>query len=345
MQGREHCYWALMAFSIFIFAFSVQQGYYDPGNFTWFALVATISASMIFNEIANTVSLRKKRDDASNKKKSSDDQLDKDDPNYKALRSQTNLLETVLRVITYITLGLVIIVSVYVGIKGADHAYYVVFAYFCTAFGAIFPDFLDSTIPGDMRFHRDPWTHSTAIASLVAAGCLLTVDYYYVSLNLFAIAFLLGNTAHLLCDNFESGGTFSDAFVNPIKWRECPGDIRKIREDRERAWLNSQAFMAFVLIAFLSIRYGMASADDGIMAEIVIYDVETSTFSFSTVAIIVLSIIGACYLFTIVSFVAWIDRKKSKATSSREKTSPKKPASSSKTVKKETGPRNVTIPA
>lgn len=318
MKGREHIYWSLMGFSVFIFVFSVQQGYYDPGNFIWFALIVTIVASIIFNEVSNVVAGNKKKREIVSKTS----KVDKIDPSEKAVRSGMNLLETILRLITYVTLGLVIIVCVYVGIKAADHAFFVIWSYICAAFGGIFPDFLDSTIPDDMRFHRDPLTHSTAIVSAIVVCCLITVDFGFVSLNLFAIAFLLGNTIHLLCDNFESGSTLADAFIDPIHWKECPGDIRKITEEHERSWLNSQVVIAFILLAFISLRYGMTSVDDGIMSGIVIYDSILGVFTFSTISIIVLSIIGLCYVFTIVSFIAW-SREPKKPVKPVKKRSPK----------------------
>lgn len=306
MHGREHIFWAILGFSIFIFAFSVQQGYYDPGNFTWFALIVTIVATMAMNELTNVVSLKNQPID----KKSTD-------PSIKVTRSTMNLLETGLRIITYVCLGFVVIVCTFVGAKGADDPFYIIWAYIVAMFSGLLPDFLDSTIPGDMRFHRDPWTHSTVFASAAAGSCLLFVHYDNISLNLFAIAFLLGNTAHLLCDNIESKSTLIAAFKNPLHWRECPGDIRKIDERYERAWLNSQAVMAFVLFVFISLRYGMTSADDGFMAGIVVYDGISGSFVFTTTNIMVLSVLGLCYILTIVSFVVWQKRSVAKRTTKR----------------------------
>ena len=292
MNGREHIFWAIMGFSVFIFAFSVEQGYYDPGNFTWFALITTIVASMALNETTNVVALKNGPNKSS-------------DPSAKAVRSGANLLETVLRIVTYVCLGLVVVVSTFVGAKGADDPFYIVWAYFVTAFGGLFPDFLDSTIPGDMRVHRDPLAHSTVLASAASGTCLLFVEYDNVSLNIFAIAFLLGNAIHLLCDNIESKSTLAAAFKDPLHWKECPGDIRKIGEVHERSWLNSQVIMAFVLFAFISLRYGMTSADDGVMSGIVIFDKSTGAFTWMTINLTVIAILGCCYIFTFVSFIVW----------------------------------------
>ncbi len=319
MHGREHMYWALMAFSIFVFAFAVQQGYYDPGGFTWFAWVVTIAASVVCNELSNVIASRLKKEKELEKKKSTDDKHDKNDASIKNMRSGMNLLGTIFRIVTYAILGLFIIVCTYVGMNGADHVYFIIFAYMTAAFGAIFPDLIDSTIPNDMRFHRDPWAHSTVIASAVALGCLITVRYEFVSLNLFSIAFLLGNAAHLLCDNFESGGTLSDAFTSPMHWMECPGDIRHIEERYERAWLNTQAAFAFILLSFIAYRYGMTSEFDGFMASIAIYDPATQSFTFSTIAIAVISIVATCYAITFILYHAW--KKKPKGTSGLSKKS------------------------
>ena len=308
MKSREHVFWALMAFAVSMFIFSISFDYKHVGALTWLGLFVPIVLSILANEIANMIEFKRTEDERVRKSKSVDDQREKTDPVIKSQRSLAGTVESRCRILTYIFLGLVLVVCTYVAVPSTDNPAFLVAAYLCTVTGGTFPDFLDSTIPGTMEFHRDPGTHSAIFAGALGIGMMVIIPHDYVSLNLLFIAFVMGNMTHLVADNVESDSTLADLIKRPMKWIESPGDIRHIRENRERDWLLLQAIFSAVVLFFQFTRYQVYAWMD----EIMVYDFDTGSFSFSTISLVVLGITGACYLAAVIAYIAWRDVKKQK---------------------------------
>jgi VanZ family protein len=363
MNGREHLFWGLMAYSICLFVFTLAFDYKDAGWMTYAAVLACICFSCLFNEFANILVSRVKRinrernkergikvkDDTGmlneSEKKLVEKARNEDESGAKAsLSSSEGKMLNVFHAFAYFFLGLLIVLATYTAMAASDIPGFIIAGYLCTMGGAWLPD-LDKTVV-DIRYHRNPFTHSSFIVLAIGAYAVIAIPDIFVSLMLCFIGLLVGNAAHLLCDNIESEGSLADIFSDFKNWKECPGDIRIIREDRERAWLNMHAFFLIVMIVIMFARFNFSSWAYSLAVAQATYDPASGTFSYayaiSPSAWILVLATGMTYLAGFAAFIAWNDNRKPKSKKQKEKPARDLPV---KTRRVATKPLATTTPA
>ncbi|MFX0099274.1 MAG: hypothetical protein ACFFCS_06795 [Candidatus Hodarchaeota archaeon] len=248
MKGREHLIWALMAYSLAIFFYSVVLDFRNL-KWIWYLLfIIQLFLSIVFNDYANLINTRNEIQNKNRKKGS---------PRIKLTDKEKWMIDFC-RIMTYILLVLTMTFTGVFSMPMADTSLTLMLGYMTAFFGGAFPDF-DSFI--NIKFHRDPFTHSGILAVSVCVTALLICPYSYISVLIPFIGFLLGVTSHLVADNLKSDATLADALFGLFKEKGAPGDIRKIVENRERHWLGYH----YISCLFLAILMLMRIAAAGIM--------------------------------------------------------------------------------
>jgi succinate dehydrogenase/fumarate reductase cytochrome b subunit len=288
MNGREHLYWALMSFSISIFAFTIIFNYRDVGLIIYVALLVFIIISAILNEIANFIVSRVKKINRARNKEEGGKEIKIEPGESKNVNY--------LRAASYLFLGFLIILVIYVAIPASDIPAFIIAGYGGAFWGAFLPD-LDKTIV-DIRYHRNPVTHSGMIVFAIGIYALLAIPDEYISLMLFFIGLVMGTAAHVFCDNIESEGTLADVFTG-FKWKECPGDIRMIREEYERSWLFFHGISLVILIVLMFFKFNL----EPFMAYPVIWD--GTSFVTTPVSDAILGFAIVYYVASFAMFIGW----------------------------------------
>ncbi len=242
MNKREHFFWSLTFYSLSIFLYSVILDFRDLSTRWYIILFIIVLFSILFNDWANFLisrmkSINKKRGENVNKIKLTDD-------------DKRRILK--LRISAYTLLFFTVVFTGVASMPMTDSSISLIVGYMTAISGGSFPD-LD-TIPHDTKYHRNPFTHSGMF--VVPIGLISTLILPVIFLKVLTIpilAYMIGVTSHLVCDNFNSNGTLSDAFVGLLTIKGAPGDIRGIRTNRERQWLlYHYAFLIFfILLGFM----------------------------------------------------------------------------------------------
>jgi len=298
MNNREHLYWSLVFFSTSIFIFTVVFGYKDVHLYLYTILIGVFIASFTCNEMANAMKAREdkeKRNNAETKKKQ---------------KESSESLETLkLRLLTYLFLGMYIFICIYVGTTSSDHSIFIMAGYVGAFAGGQIPDLDIVAAGGDMRLHRNPVSHSNMLVLPFATFALLTLPDEYISLLLMIIGFVLGNTSHLVVDNIESKTTLADLIIDFKHFKECPGNITGIKEEKERSWLNSNAAFGIVFVVLMFARFNLSS----FMNYPLFWDGwEVSLAPLVPMSSFLLIFTGTYYIFCIIALISWKDKKKQK---------------------------------
>lgn len=247
MQGREHFFWSLSAYSVSIFAFTVVTGARDL-NWKWYLILfMLLFVSMVLNELGNWIKSHNKK---LNKNRGKG--VDKI-PITRLQRNEKMLLHLWAYFILLVTM-------IYTGIvsmpASGGSSLFLLIGYMTAVFGGEFPDkdFYLFRAGG----HRNPVTHSGMIFMSIGVIAILVCPIEFLPLMFPVSSLLLGSATHLICDQFKSNQMLSDAFAGIVKFKSSPGDIRGIKSDKERQWLayHSVWLLSFSVIALLRIgRY------------------------------------------------------------------------------------------
>lgn len=311
MDNREHLYWSLVFFSTAIFVFTAAFGYKDVHLYWYIALIAVFAASCIFNEMANTIKAR-------------DDKKDRENGEIKKKQKEpSESFETMkFRLFTYLCLGIYIFICVYIGTASSDHSIFVMAGYVGAFAGGQIPDLDIVATGGDMRLHRNPISHSNMFVLPFAVIALLTLPDEYISLMLMVIGVVLGNTSHLVVDNIQSKTTLSDLILDFKHFKQCPGNIQGIKEERERTWLNSNASFGLFFVVLMFARFNLTPA----MYYPLFWDGWSITWApLAPMSIFILLLTMLYYIFCFIALKLW--KKEKKTTKTRRK----------ETIKKEKG--------
>lgn len=113
--------------------------------------------------------------------------------------------------------------------------------------GSVLPD---SDLMLGVENHRNKWTHSAIIPSIVAIICIFFTHATLLPVCMLLFGLTIGSMMHLLCDVVPDGSNVREALVSFFKWNKSPGDIRGIKENKEQAYLiiNSLILGAFSIL-------------------------------------------------------------------------------------------------
>ena len=298
MIFREHLYWSMVSFSLGISVFSVALDYRNIGAWSYLVMACTFGLSAIFNEMGNVID--EKNEKIKRDLKIRDSNLPKN-PDVKEHSGSRKY-----RLVAYLFLSAFCVYCFWIGTPASDHPLFIAAGYGGAFIGAFAPD-LDKVPAEDMKYHRNPVSHSSIVTCSIATFALLTLPDYYISLDLFVIGIVLGNSSHLFADNFESKATLSQLFVDKARWGECPGDIRVIKEDKERAWINIHGAAGVFFTLLLYARFQLAQ----LMAYPLFWDGwEVVAAPLNTVSATIVSIFIAYVALSFVALHAWRDDKK-----------------------------------
>jgi hypothetical protein len=238
--------------------FTVALDYRHIGIWSYIAIIGLLVISSIFNEIGNVFFERdeqqKRRSKGTTKAKKTVNE------NGPVELPSTQKIQGMCRIASYIFLGVFVSLCFWVASPASDHPLFIATGIGGSFIGQLVPDLDKYIVDGDMRYHRNAITHSGLTVSFIVLIALLTIPDEYVSLDLFFIGLVLGVASHLFADNVESKSTLSQLFVDRARWKECPGDIRGIREDRERAWIDMHGAVMVLTAILLFARFQLASA-------------------------------------------------------------------------------------
>lgn len=293
MNGREHMYWSVVFFSIGMFVFSRALDYSDVGLPVYLLVAIILAITLICNEWGNSID-----------EKLAKTKREKGETTAEIVMSKEDATRVIrLRLTTYAFLLAFVACCVYVAAPATDNPYFLVAGYAGAFLGGRMPDFDKDIVDDDMRFHRNPITHSGILVMPLAILALLTVEKTFVSLDLVAIGLMLGVASHCFADNFETKSTLMQIIVDFEHFKKCPGDIRHIKETRQRTWINFHGVILLFTAILLYFRFELIS----LMPEDPI-SWNGATYTVSTITPMAMFIIGFAIVYYILSFVflvAW----------------------------------------
>ncbi|HME51278.1 MAG TPA: metal-dependent hydrolase [Candidatus Lokiarchaeia archaeon] len=242
-------YWSVVYFSIGMFIFSRALDYSNVGIPVYLFLAIILGITLICNEWGNSIDEKLAKTKREKGETTTEIVLSKEDA--------TRVIR--LRLTTYAFLLVFVACCVYVAAPATDNPYFLVAGYAGAFLGGRMPDFDKDIVDDDMRFHRNPITHSGILVMPLAVLALLTVEKTFVSLDLVAIGLMLGVASHCLADNFETKSTLIQIIVDFEHFKKCPGDIRHIKETRQRAWINFHGVILLFTAILLYLRFELVS--------------------------------------------------------------------------------------
>jgi len=301
MIFREHLYWSLIAFSLSMVIFTAIFDYRHVGLLSYVFMIGVFVMSIIPNEYANALYDReqKARKESEHKKRAKDDVVEQT-----VVRS-TSKTQVVCRLITYSLLAVLVTFCFWVSSPATDNPFFLVAGIIGAAFGQHIPD-LDNDVVDDMRFHRNPITHSGIPIAIIVLLALLMIPDDYVSLQLLMIGIALGVASHLFADHVETHSTLVELLIQRPKWSQCPGDIRHIREDRQRDWLTFHGFILIFYVILLFARFQLAA----VMEYPIFMDGDNfAIVPFTDMSFFIVAFTIVYYLLSLVFLVAWRKKK------------------------------------
>ncbi len=309
MNGREHMFWSLVAFSLGMFIFTNFMNYRNATQLVYILMIALLAFVILNNEYGNA--LVEKAEKAKRNKEDLDE--------HKKSKDAKRIVVT--RLSAWFWLCVFIAFGAWFSAPSTDNPFFLVAGYVGAFFGGREPDLDKDIVDGDMRFHRNPITHSGIIVMPIAIFGLLTLEDDYISLLLVAIGIMLGVASHLFADNIESNSTFSQVFIDFQHFKQCPGDIRHVRENRQRAWLNFHGIALVFITILLFARFQLAPLME--------YPIFWDGWNYVGTALVPMTefILVFALVYYIASFlmlVAWRKKKESKTSKKRAKKATKK---------------------
>ncbi|MHA1681806.1 MAG: hypothetical protein ACTSUE_12420 [Promethearchaeota archaeon] len=285
MNGKEHMYWSLASYSVIMFIYSTVMDFKDLKWIWYVVMIFLVVCSILLNDYANYIYSSIKR-------------INKDlegEIRVELSKKERKKMNTT-KMVSY---GLLFLTMTYAGIvamPASGSSLFILLGYMTAYFGGVFPDF-DSSI--SVTYHRHPSIHSGIFPLVIGMLAIFICPVASFSLMIPYAGFLIGVTSHLIADNLKSNATLADVFVGLANEKGAPGDIRQIREDRERAWLFLHYAFLIVTILLMFMR------KDGV-AFMNFPDVWTSgVVNITLVPGILLGFTGIYYLVTIIAFQCW----------------------------------------
>jgi hypothetical protein len=221
MKGFGHVTWAGAIYNILIAIMTMILLSVSRTEFLWVAIGLSAGALILQNWQA--MWYRAYRDKETKNKEF-----------YKKLSEISKLIITALMTISALILMIFHIGLMYNGLPNF-HFGMVFGGYILATEVAINAD-KDFTI-GGVRAHRDPFTHSASIGSLLAFFFIFFLEGDALIVCILGFGICTGMMMHLFCDIVPEGRNGLQAIVAFFKWKESPGDIRGIRESCEQPWL------------------------------------------------------------------------------------------------------------
>jgi Flp pilus assembly protein TadB len=312
-----------MSFSMSLFAYTVIFQYRMIGLASYSILLVLIILSIACLDLSNSIVAKEERNARSRAKEEKEKTVEQQSPAVNAdgsqgtqpskvnthgaskvtLSSKNELLLARLRIGSYIFLFLIVAFTSYIAVPAVQDPSDLVIAYILAFLCARMPDLDKDITDGDMRFHRNPVSHS-AIYGLVTgyvAILLIATDVMSTAKIIFFIAIVIGVASHLIVDNIESEMPISDAVRAIVHRAKCPGDIRHIRSKRQHEWLWLNAITLIIMAVLLYGRYEMYASILGMQS----YNNYTYAFIFTTNAWILTGIVGACYIAILIAAAVW----------------------------------------
>lgn len=244
MDGREHLFWGVLIYSLTLFGYSIVFGYVTASIYVFLMLVLLVVAAISFDVAANNIV-------QSSKAKKHEEKVEKIKDEAMTPEERKKMLSR--QMCSYLFLGLVAVLCAYVSSPLSDNPIFVIGGFIGAAFGSWLPDM--DKIVADISKHRNPVSHSSLLLLALACYSTIMLPDVWVSAMLFFLGVMIGNTAHLVCDNFLEQGTVKDFFHAFHSWKECPGDIRHVRKEWNRAWLLLNAGLMVAMIFFMLARF------------------------------------------------------------------------------------------
>jgi uncharacterized Tic20 family protein len=129
MNGREHMFWSLAAFSIAMFVFTDVMNYRNASQLNYIAVIVIFVLMIIVNELGNiSVEKIKKME---RKKEQIDDQK----------KSEMNLYIVITRIFAYLLLGAFVVFTAWFSAPSTDNPFFLVAGYAGAFLGGRIPDF------------------------------------------------------------------------------------------------------------------------------------------------------------------------------------------------------------
>ena len=213
-------------------------------NWKWYlVLLILLILTMAFNEAGNFIN-------SSNKKLNKN--RGKDVPEIK-MNDRERLFMHLFWAVAYLFLLFTMAFTGVVSMPmSSTTSLFLVFGYIMAVAGGMMPDF-DTPI---LHRHRNPITHSGLFPVSIGALVLLVCPTTVLDICILSAGFLLGYGSHLICDNINSGSTFSDAISGLIAMKSSPGNVIGIKSDRERQWLGIGWIPVMILVVLTFMRLG-----------------------------------------------------------------------------------------
>ena len=117
--------------------------------------------------------------------------------------------------------------------------------------GSVLPD---ADLMLGIENHRNKWTHSSIIPSVVVIVVLFFTSEILLPVCMFLFGLTVGAMLHLFCDVVPDGSSVWEALKSFIKWDKSPGDIRGIKENKEQAYLIINGLILGVFSILLVLR-------------------------------------------------------------------------------------------
>lgn len=287
MNGREHVFWAVAIFSTITLA---NTAIIDYGVLKWYLYVVMaflVLISIFLNDVANTFSSLEKGAKSKDK--------------VPTKHRKLHVISLSMRMGAYfIILGTAGFSSI-LSMPSVPSFLFVLIGYTCAIAGACLPDY-DAFI--EIKYHRDPFTHSALIPVITGTWAILVCPVLYLPLMIPVSGFLVGYATHLFADHFPSSSTFIDGISAWRKKASAPGNIRHIKKSRQASWLLLNYAMIIPVIIFALGRMPMAGFLDFIPA----WNGTSIMLEPGSIGLIIYAI--ACTLVILAMAITWRDREK-----------------------------------
>ena len=222
-------------------------------------------------------------------------------------------------IVTMLTFAILLLMGFHIGLmyNGLENFHFgLIFSgYFLAIFGSMIPD-LDTGIFG-IGSHRDPTTHSALIGSVMAFSLIFFLEGDFLIICFMSFSICIGMMMHLFCDIVPEGSNGIKALISLFRWKESPGDIRGIREDREQPYLVTNG----LILGFFAIVSIVRSLTERV-AFPAVWGVNGANFTDISAILFVVSVL--LLIAPLIMRVLFSDKKK-KSTKKRT-ASPKKKA-------------------
>ena len=239
MKGYSHYIWSASAFVVAMLV--VTSIFYPIGDYRAIILSAVFTFFSIVFQIRSSKKERVYKD-LKGKNNVSKEQKRKVRRSYLATREiSIFFLLTALIALTYFHSARALS-----RLENFDEAV-IITGFLFSYIGSVLPD---SDLMLGVENHRNKWTHSAIIPSIVAIICIFFTNATLLPICMLLFGLTVGAMMHLFCDVVPDGSNVREALVSFFKWDKSPGDIRGIKENKEQAYLiiNGLILMAFSIL-------------------------------------------------------------------------------------------------